>query len=575
MRYPPPTLVPILRYPRIDLNMISCAHRLLAGIGCSILATFFTAAPIYTQTVGGQWERLITIHGQPNDDGLGRAVSSAGDVDGDGIPDVIVGAKFSEAGGSPEQGSAYIYSGATGSLLWQFHGLHWYHHFGDSVSGADDVDGDGFDDVIVGAAGGWSTIGYASVYSGATGNLIWRIEGWTTSVSGAGDIDKDGFDDFMVGALGYSGGSQTGSAYVYSGASGRLLWQFDGEAPNDRPGIAVSEAGDVDGDGCPDVIVGAFLADGWSSAALIYSGATGNLIWQFVGPDPLDLFGGSVSGAGDVDGDGFDDVIVGAEKAHPGHLTNAGSTYIYSGASGGLIWQFDGRSSWGAMGTSVSGAGDVDGDGFDDVIVGAPGVPIGPRVYAGSAFIFSGATGSLLSRFNGPESWDGLGISVSGAGDINGDGLDDVIVGASGVDYPGSGYAGSTYIGSLNPFLHTEVHQISYAGSNALQLTLDFPTSEAGLPFMVLFSRDGTGPSVFQGLAIPLTQDSVFLRFLDNPNLQGVLDASAQAQRDLHLHHRTPPGAIGYQVHVAAVTLDPSTQAGRMSSIVRYVEIVP
>ncbi|MDA1114808.1 MAG: FG-GAP-like repeat-containing protein, partial [Planctomycetota bacterium] len=228
------------------------------------------------------------------------------------------------------------------------------------------------------------------------------------------------------------------------------LWQFDGQAISDVLGYSVSGAGDVDGDGFDDLIVGALLADpgGLTEAgsAFVYSGATGSLIWQFDGQVSLDKLGFSVSGAGDVDGDGFDDLIVGAPVADPGGLSNAGSAYVYSGATGNLIWQFDGQASGDFLGHSVSGAGDVDGDGFDDLIVGASSADPGGLTDAGSAYVYSGATGSLIWQFDGQAWVDQLGISVSGIGDVDGDGFDDVIVSAPSADPGGVSSAGSAYV---------------------------------------------------------------------------------------------------------------------------------
>ena len=356
------------------------------------------------------------------------------------------------------------------------------------------------------------------------------------------------------------------------------LWQFDGHASNDGFGYSVSGAGDVDGDGFDDLIVGAQTASPaghlYAGSAYVYSGTTGGLLWQFDGQASDDRLGSSVSGVGDLDGDGFDDVIVGASGTNPG-FSNAGSAYVYSGATGSLIWQFDGQSVLAHMGVSVSGAGDVDRDGFDDVIVGAEVADSGGISNAGSAYVYSGATGSLLLQFDGQADSDYFGHSVSSAGDVDGDGLNDMIVGAWFTD-PGSlTNAGSAYVYSLDPFLLLAEDSISYTGALPAQLTLSFPLSEAGMPYALLFSLEGVGPSVFQGIDIPLTQDSHFQLLLGNPNLHGVLDASAEAYLDLGLHQRTPPGAVGHSFHLAAVTLDPGTWSGRMSSVVRYMEVVP
>jgi FG-GAP repeat len=497
----------------------------------------FLNAPLYAQIVGGQWETKWQFDGQAADDFLGSSVSDAGDVDGDGFDDLIVGASGADPGGRSDAGSAYVYSGATGTLLWQFDGQAAYAYLGSSVSGAGDVDGDGFDDLIVGA------------YQADPGGRL-----------------------------------SAGSAYVYSGATGSLLWQFDGQTAYDFLGVSVSDAGDVDGDGFDDLIVGAFGANPGgrlnAGSAYVYSGATGSLLWQFDGQAAEDRMGISVSGAGDVDGDGFDDLIVGAWGASPGGRLYAGSAYVYSGATGTLLWQFDGQAAYDGRGWSVSGAGDVDGDGFDDLIVGAWGASPGGRLYAGSAYVYSGATGSLLWQFDGQAADNWMGRSVSGAGDVDGDGFDDLIVGANRADPGGRLNAGSAYVYSLDPFLHPSANSLSASGGFTVQLGLAFPASEAGVRYAVLASITGTGPITMAGLEIPLTQDKVFDAITSGnvpAPLQGAfgyLNSNAQAAATLTAGPALAV-VIGQTIYFAAVTYDVAPLTGRMSSVVRYLQITP
>ena len=560
-----------------------------------VVATAFllTQVPLRAQLVGGQWDTLHQFDGLTANDHLGNSVSGAGDVDGDGFDDLIVGAYEANPGGRNLAGSAYVYSGATGALLWQFDGPSIAGYLGSSVSGAGDVDGDGFADLIVGApnlsSGGLFNQGTAFVYSGSTGALIWRFDGqasWDSlgdSVSTAGDVDGDGFDDLIVGASQASPGG-TGSAYVYSGATGALVWQFDAVGPTQYLGCSVSSAGDVNGDGFDDVIVGAygsfFGGSGYTGSAFVYSGATGTSLWQFDGQAGLDELGNSVSGAGDVDGDGFDDLIVGAHKADPGGLGGAGSAYVYSGATGSLIWQFDGQAAGDGLGGSVSGSGDIDGDGFDDLAIGAQGASPGGMADAGSAYVYSGATSSLIRQFDGQAVGDSLGASVSGAGDVDGDGVRDLIVGASRADPGGVVNAGSAYAFSLDPYLHMDAESISVSGSSTVQLGMDFPASEAGARYAVLASITGTGPIVMAGLEIPLTADNLF-NLITSGNVPaplqgafGTLNANGQALATLSAGPALAP-AIGQTVYFAAVTYDVGPLAGRMSSVVRYLQILP
>jgi hypothetical protein len=260
-------------------------------------------------------------------------------------------------------------------------------------------------------------------------------------------VNNDGYDDLIVGAsYNDAGGSDAGRAYVYSGQTGGLLWTFTGEAASDRLGWSVSGAGDVDDDGHDDLIVGARYNDAGGSAAgraYVYSGQTGGLLWTFTGEAAGDRLGTSVSEAGDVNDDGYGDVIVGARNNDAGG-SNAGRAYVYSGQTGGLLWTFTGEGSSNYFGHAVSGAGDVDDDGYDDLIVSAPSNDAG-GTDAGRAYVYSGQTGSRLVRFTGGAAGDRMAWSVSGAGDVNNDGYDDLIVGACCQDAGGTD-AGRAYV---------------------------------------------------------------------------------------------------------------------------------
>jgi hypothetical protein len=264
-------------------------------------------------------------------------------------------------------------------------------------------------------------------------------------------VNNDGFDDLIVGAyLSDAGGSNAGRAYVYSGQSGTLLHTFTGEPGGipfgDEFGFSVSGAGDVDSDGFDDLIVGAYLNDAGgldAGRAYVYSGKSGALLHAFAGKAVYDRFGESVSGAGDVNNDGFADVIVGARYNSAGG-NSAGQAYVHSGESGALLYTFTGEAEGDYFGRSVSGAGDVNSDGFDDLIVGAYlNDAAGPN--AGRAYVYSGQSGVLLYTFTADTAGDFFGISVSGAGDVDNNGFADLIVGAFWNDAGGND-AGRVYV---------------------------------------------------------------------------------------------------------------------------------
>ena len=432
---------------------------------------------LLTLKVSAQVQELISPN-EREEGGFGISVSGIPDVNGDGFGDVIVGASQEETGASMIGGRAYIFDGSTGNLLYSLLSTHItnYGYFGCSVSGIPDLNGDNRGDVIVGARLenpiGLDS-GRAYVFNGATGNLLYELISpnsdtgcnFGCSVSGVPDVNNDGMGDIIIGALGECIDIDRlgcGRAYVFNGLTHNLLHTLisPNAEMNGQFGFSVSGIPDVNGDGFGDIIIGTPYEDPGSSPedagrAYVFSGATGNLIYELSSPNEqyLGNFGGSVSGIPDVDGDELGEIIVGAEWEYSvGSPTCAGKAYIFDGSTGALLNELisPNQKEYGTFGFSVSGIPDINGDGLGDVVVGAilEGIGVNPNG-SGRAYIFDGSTGNCLYKFVSPnEEEDGhLGYSVSGISDVNGDNWGDVIISAINED-PGASpnKAGRAYI---------------------------------------------------------------------------------------------------------------------------------
>ena len=475
------------------------------------------------------------INGVAFRDEAGWSVASAGDINGDGIDDLIIGARFADPNGD-RSGASYVVFGSAagfganfelsalnGSNGFRIHGAATNNLTGYVVSSAGDVNDDGFDDLIVGAPGAspngvasgasyvvfGSDAGFAPTLELSTldGTSGFRLVGAGFannsgfSVASAGDINGDSVADLIIGAYGAGpNGRLSGASYVVFGSGagfaptlqlsaldGSNGFRIAGASSYDYSGMAVASAGDVNGDGIDDLIIGApfanrpgtdsgaayvvFGSNAGFAATVELSGLDGTNGFELTGAAAQDRTGRSVAGAGDVNGDGFDDLIIGAPYADPGAYSyDFGAAYVVFGkasfaasvalastANGTSGFAIQGEASNNMFGISVASAGDLNGDGYGDLVVGAPNASLSGD-FSGLAYVVFGRAsgfGSLVavSSLNGTDGFkiNGeffaamTGRSVAAAGDINGDGADDLIIGAHFAG-PNGQYSGAAYV---------------------------------------------------------------------------------------------------------------------------------
>ncbi|HET6564373.1 MAG TPA: integrin alpha [Xanthomonadales bacterium] len=447
---------------------------------------------------------------------FGNSVAGAGDVNGDGYADVVIGAyRFNNTASA--QGSAFVYFGGPGSFNTTADATlavnQGGENFGYSVAGAGDVNGDGYADVIIGArnydnpddneGGAFIFFGGTGAFDLAADAILESNDGgaqFGSSVAGAGDVNGDGYADVVVGAPNYgtveSGESDEGAAFIYFGGSGAFDTTADAQLESNQTGsdfgTSVAGAGDVNGDGYADVIVGApnYTNDQANEGvALLYFGGSGSfnpvadVLLQGTIPDAD--FGASVAGAGDINGDGYADVLVGAPLQLKIGVTT-GSVFVYFGGAGAFSTTAGSilhDSEDGAQfGGSVAGPGDLNGDGYADVLVGARNFDNTANGNEGSAFVFFGGAGRITTTVDAliesNKTFTELGSSVAGAGDVNGDGYSDVILGAYSYDN-GENNEGAAFI--------------YFGGSGAFDFTADAVIESNQLGAILGWSVAGAG----------------------------------------------------------------------------------
>ncbi|MDA0373691.1 MAG: integrin alpha [Planctomycetota bacterium] len=393
---------------------------------------FFFATPLVAQGT------LYRIDSLPTDAAQTAPSNGIGDIDADGFPDFAIGL----ARANDFDGMLELRSGRTGAVLGRLHGDPGAAgSFGASMGGIGDVDGDGHDDFLVGMPRQPSPfihadrVGAARLFSGRDLRPIVSFYGdghgdlFGAAVAGLGDVNGDGIPDLGIGAPENGdpvGNYGTGYARIYSGADFRSLRRIPGQAVGDEFGSSLAGVGDLDGDGSGEFMVGSLLEyrNGGQGSARLYAGRTFTVRHAWFAEPGTDHFGVSIGRAGDIDGDGIDDLLVGAIG-----MTSPirGAIWFYSGLDGSLVQLIRGDATSGVFGLGCAAAGDVDQDGFGDVFVTEP-MDSSAGAMTGALHLYSGRNGRRVWTIHGPNAGSMCGRQFGVVGDLDGDGLPECLV---------------------------------------------------------------------------------------------------------------------------------------------------
>lgn len=526
---------------------------------------------------------IATIRGNNDRDYAGESVLAPGDLNGDGVDDLIYGESGFDGSAGSLTGRVTAISGATGGVLWRTEGSNANDWLGADLAVLGDLDGDGAAEWLAGAPYGGPNgpnSGIAVVGDGRTGAIIRTHigdadasgDGFGDSLgyrlSGVPDVDGDAVPDYLIGAPGdlFAGGfcntqDQTGSVQLRCGATGALMATFAGTPNCGAAGAALAGIDDLNGDGRGEILLGFPESTLTGGRIEVRDGATGALLRTHPGTSQGDFFGIHVGAVGDIDRDGIGDYAGGADMFDVGSgVFASGMVRIFSGATGTEIVRLRGRQTSDFHGRSFGPLGDWDGDGADDIYVGAPGDE-GEGIGTGRITIYSGRTALAIDTIAGrPGDFLGFSERVAPTADVTGDGRPEIAIGAWTDDRRGTDRGVVRWL-AQGPRSHlVDPSLLSLTQPDPLELTIDAGPGAAHATYVIVGSFSGEGTTPIGRVTLPLVVDLWTTRTADplrTPFVDGfgLLDAAGTATATFTLPPGLPATLDGLTQTSAAVVL--------------------
>lgn len=544
-----------------------------AFVVASISQLFIGSGLSAQQPNGGRLDTLFELPSSANSQS-DYVIADMEDLNGDGVPEIVVARAEAEAAGKEEAGTVELLDGATRGLLHQWAGTQEEQEMGVSVEIVTDQDGDGFEDILIGSPGWGNETGRVDLVSSVS---FLTIRSWQGQQAGEefgekvkliGDVDGNGSLEIGVGAPNWTGSAsfEDGRVFLYtiskSQASG-LVRTLEGDVYGSpfrgygRFGDEIEAIGDLNQDGRADLIVSAPGNEGADYFAAVegwvygIEGDTGAQLWDAEGESLRDAFGVEVQAVGDLNSDGASEFLVSAPYAEVFAPWATGFVLLCDGRTGDDITFFLPEQDFTAFGLGL-GAADFDLDGKKDFIVAAPGMDRASADNVGCFLVYSGADYSLMYQKWGELPGSYFGIAATHGVDRNGDGFPEIHCWALSASGPGYDPAGYSVSGKRVSQIAANGDEISRSSGGSIQFSFDFPQEAALYWYQLLYSSAGTGPVEIQGLSVPLGYDlNLVNSYLGNyPSAfgtpSGLLNAQGDAAATLQLPANSfPPGLIG------------------------------